>query len=77
MDVQARLQVVFRDVFGDEALVIRREMTAADVEDWDSLSHINLLVAVEKEFKIRFDLAEVKSLKNVGEMMDLIARKAG
>ena len=76
MEVQARLQAVFRDVFGDESLVLRRDMTAADVEDWDSLSHISLLVAVEKEFGIRFDLGELKSLKNVGEMMDLVARKA-
>ena len=70
-----RLQQVFRDVFDDEGLVLRREMTAAEVEAWDSLSHINLLVAIEKEFKFRFDLAEVKGLKNVGEMIDLVEKK--
>jgi len=72
-----RLQEVFRDVFDEPGLTLRREMTAEDVEAWDSLSHINLLAAIEKEYKIRFDLAEVKSLRNVGDLMDMVAKKAG
>ena len=50
-------------------------MTASDVEDWDSLNHINLIVAVEREFKVKFTTAEVSGLKNVGDLMDLIGRK--
>jgi acyl carrier protein len=73
--IEERLTKVFRDIFDDEKIVISREMTAADVEEWDSLSHINLLVAIEKEFSIAFSLGEVKNLKNVGGMIDLISEK--
>jgi len=73
--VDERLQMVMRDVFDRPDIVVSREMTAADVEEWDSLSHVNLVVAVEKEFGLHFTLAEIKPLKNVGEMLDLIRRK--
>ncbi|HTB33409.1 MAG TPA: acyl carrier protein [bacterium] len=72
---QARLQQVFRDIFDEPALVLRRDMTAADVDAWDSLSHIALLAAVEKEFGVRFNLADVKGLKNVGDLMDVLEKK--
>jgi acyl carrier protein len=72
---QERLQAVFRDIFDDESIVIHRAMTAKDIEEWDSLTHINLVVATEKEFGLRFSLAEIKALKNVGEFQDLIERK--
>lgn len=55
---------------------VSRSMTATDVEDWDSLNHINLIVAIEREFKIKFTTAEVAGLKNAGDLMDLIVRKA-
>jgi acyl carrier protein len=58
-------------------LRIGRPTSAKDVEGWDSLSHINLVVALEKEFGLKFTLAELKPLKNVGEMEDLIRRKLG
>jgi acyl carrier protein len=70
-----RMQSVFRDVFDDEALVLRPEMTAADVETWDSLTHINLVVGIEREFKVKFTTAEVTSLKNVGDLATLVERK--
>jgi acyl carrier protein len=73
---EQRLVQTFRKVFGDPSLAINRATTAADVEDWDSLTHINLIVAIEREFKIKFTTAEVAGLKNVGDLMDLIARKA-
>ena len=76
-DLQARLTKTFRNVFQDPAMEIRRSTTAIDVEEWDSLTHINLIVAVEREFKIRFTTAEVAGLKNAGDLMDLIERKAG
>jgi len=74
-EIQSRLQEVFRDIFDDQAIVLFREMTAKDIEDWDSLTHINLVVAVEKEFGLKFNLTEIKGLKNVGEMIDLLARR--
>jgi acyl carrier protein len=77
MTNEERLQNVFRDVFDDESILIRRELTAKDVENWDSLSHVSMLAAVEKEFGFRFNLAEVRGLKNVGELLDLIQKKKG
>lgn len=66
---------IIRDVLDDETIVLTRETTANDVEDWDSLAHISIIVAIEKEFKVKFDLYELKPLKNVGEMVDLILVK--
>ena len=74
-EVFAKLNEVFRDVFDDEDIVVTDETTAADIEDWDSLEHITLVVSMEKEFDLKFDLKEVNALANVGEMADLIARK--
>ena len=71
-DVMPRLTRVFRNVFGDKRLIISRRTTADDVDDWDSLEHINLISAVEDEFGIRFKMGEVSSMKNVGEMVDII-----
>ncbi|MDP3085509.1 MAG: phosphopantetheine-binding protein [Rubrivivax sp.] len=68
---------IFRDVLDDPAIVLARATTAADIEDWDSLAQISLLVAIEREFKIQITLAESKSLANVGEMIDLVAGKTG
>ncbi|HXC65129.1 MAG TPA: acyl carrier protein [bacterium] len=73
--IEDRLQTVMRDVFDRPDIALSRAMTASDVEEWDSLSHVNLVVAVEKEFGLHFTLAEIKPLKNVGEMLDLIRRK--
>jgi len=71
-----RLNAVFQDVFDDPSLQVTDPMTAADVEGWESLSHINLIVAVEKEFKIRLTTAEVRNLNNVGDFIALIGKKA-
>ena len=73
--MKEKLQEIFRDIFDDEELVITEEMTAADIEDWDSLAQINLIIAIEKEFRIKFNLEEVSKLKNIGEMLDLIKLK--
>jgi acyl carrier protein len=75
MNVEAQLTEVFKSVFGDTSIALRRSMTAADVPDWDSLAHINLIVAIEKTFRIRFTTAEVSKLENVGDLMDTIERK--
>lgn len=75
MEIKERLQEIFRDVFDDEELEIREEMSAKDIEDWDSLAQINLIIAIEKEFGVKFNLEEVSKLKNIGEMLELINLK--
>ncbi|MBC5582055.1 acyl carrier protein [Anaerofilum sp. BX8] len=68
------VQEIFRTVFDDDSIVLTREMTADDIEDWDSLEQINLLVAIEKKFSVKFKLDDVKNLPNVGAMLDLVKR---
>lgn len=70
--VYTELNGVFQDVFDDESITVNDETTADDIEDWDSLEHINLMVAVETQFGIKFTMGEVNSMKNVGEMVDII-----
>ena len=76
-EVYERLNNVFRDVFDDENIVVKPETTSNDIEDWDSLEHINLIVAVENEFGIKFNMGEVTTMKNVGEMVDIILSRVG
>ncbi len=66
---------IFKDVFDDTSLVIGYETSAKDIDDWDSLTHIELVVSVEKHFKIRFTSSEITSFKNVGEMCESIKIK--
>ncbi len=66
-DIRARLQDIFRDVFEDDTLVIRDEMSAKDVPNWDSLQHINMIIAVERGFGVKFAVAEISKLKNPGQ----------
>ncbi|MDL2219660.1 acyl carrier protein [Ruminococcaceae bacterium OttesenSCG-928-O06] len=70
-----RLNRVFQDVFDNEALAVGDATTAADVPGWDSLMHIRLMGAVEDEFDMVFDMKDVVSLQNVGEMADIIMAK--
>ena len=76
-DVYEKLNGVLRDVFDDEDITVNDATTADDIEDWDSLEHINLVVAVEKCFGIKFTMGEVTGMKNVGEMADIILGRAG
>jgi acyl carrier protein len=69
-DIQKRLNDVFREVFEDNEIEIHDKMTAADIEEWDSLMHIVLVIAAEKVFGVKLNAAEVGKLKNVGEMID-------
>lgn len=71
-EIFSRLNEVFQDVFDDDSISVNDETTAADIEDWDSLSHITLLSAVEDEFGIEFSMGQTVKLKNVGEMVDII-----
>lgn len=70
--VYERLNSVFQDVFDDEEISVNDATTADDIDDWDSLEHINLVSAVEKEFGIKFTMGQVVTMKNVGEMVDII-----
>jgi len=74
-DIYAQLTAIFRDLFDDETLVLTPGLTAADVPEWDSFNHINLIVAVETRFKIKFQTAELEQLHTVGHLADLIAVK--
>lgn len=74
-EVMKKVTEIFRDVFDDDTLVIKDSTNSADIEDWDSLEHIALIVSMEKEFNLKFDLQEVNKLENVGEMVDLIISK--
>jgi len=70
-----KLTAVFHETFQNHNLVIAREMTAQDVEGWDSLAHVQLIIAVETAFGIKFKLREIMGMKNVGDMIDLIDAK--
>ena len=76
-EIMAKLNEIFCDVFDDEDIVLTNETTADDIEDWDSLEQINLLVAIEKQFNIKFQLADVSNLENVGAMADLVEKLIG
>lgn len=71
-EVYAILNEVFQDVFDDESIEVNDETTSDDIEDWDSLEHINLIAAVEQEFGMKFNMGQVVTMKNVGEMVDII-----
>lgn len=75
--ITEKLTEVFRDVFDDDTLLVSRSMTAEDVEEWDSLSHIRLIVSAEQAFGVRFTSSEITDLENVGEFIDLVAQKLG
>ena len=76
-EIFEQLNEVFRDVFDDESITVSDETTADDIEDWDSLEHINLIAAVEQQFGVRFNMGQIVTLKNVGEMVDRIIAHLG
>jgi acyl carrier protein len=73
--IYPRLTAIFRDVFDDDAIVARPDLTASEVDGWDSLSHIRLMLTVERTFKTKFSAAQIGKLKNVGELAELIRQK--
>ena len=76
IELLKQISTIFIDILDNEELVIEEITTANDVEDWDSLTHIQLVVAIEKHFKIRFTSKEIQSWNNVGEMLNCIQEKS-
>lgn len=74
-DVLAKLQGLFQETFDDEALTVSETTSADDIDDWDSLSNVRLMIAVEQAFGIRMRANEVASLKNTGELISLVMAK--
>jgi acyl carrier protein len=74
-DLYARLTPIFEDVFDEDDMEVSPTLTANEVEGWDSLSHIRLIIAVEKEFGLRFRTTEVNSFRDVGELVELLKGK--
>jgi acyl carrier protein len=74
-EVIQAIQPLFRDVLDQPNLMLTAASNASNVDDWDSLAHINIVMAIERQYKVKFALGELQGLKNVGEMADLIIRK--
>lgn len=74
-EIYERLNEIFRDVFDDDSITVSAATTANDIEDWDSLSHITLIGAVEDEFRMKFSMKEVVGMVNVGEMATIVAAR--
>jgi acyl carrier protein len=75
-EIYQGLTPVFHSVFGDDSIVLRPDLTANDVAGWDSLTHIRLVLTVQKAFKVKFSASEIGKLKNVQELVDLIRAKS-
>lgn len=76
-EILSDINTICRDVFDNSSLVINENSTALDVEEWDSLTHIQLVVAVEKHFKLRFTSSEITGFKKVGDMCACVQSKLG
>ncbi len=74
-EIFEKITIIFREEFDDDSLVITDESNASDIEDWDSLAQVELVMSMEHEFNMKFNIKEIKELKNVGEMVDLIMSK--
>ena len=75
MKVKEKLQLIFRDLFEDDSIELNDSMTSNDLEDWDSLMHINLIIYIEEEFKIKLTTSESFNTQSVGEFINLIVKK--
>jgi acyl carrier protein len=75
--IMSKLTDVFIDVFDDDDIALTNETTAGDVDGWDSLTHVRLMLTVERAFKVKFSAAEIGKLKNVGDLVALIQQQGG
>ncbi|MBK7139327.1 MAG: acyl carrier protein [Bacteroidetes bacterium] len=76
-EILSQVVAIFKEELDNEEIELTMESTAKDIEDWDSLSHIHLMVAIEKHFKIRFTSSEISNFKNVGEMVETVKKRLG
>jgi len=76
-EIQKSVTEIFKIILDNENIVLTRETTANDIEEWDSLTHIQLIVGVEKKFDLRFTSAEIQNFQNIGEVCDCIKNKGG
>ena len=76
-EVFEKLNGIFRSNFNDDDIELKEETSSDDIEDWDSLEQINLVVAIQDVFKVKFNIDEVNAMRNVGEMVDFILKKMG
>ena len=73
-EILGKLQLIFRDIFDDDTVVVTDATTAEDIEDWDSLTHLQLIAAVEDKFNIHFSLGEINNFANVGAMVESVLK---
>ena len=73
--ILSRLTAIFHEVFNDSSIVLREDMTATDVDNWDSLTHMLMITKVEEEFGIKFKLKELNKLKKVGDLISIVESK--
>lgn len=73
-DIYVRLETIFRDVFDDDDLIVTPQLTASDVDGWDSMMNVQLMLSIERAFKVHFSASQIASLSNVGELAALIQR---
>lgn len=76
-EILEKLTAIFRENFDDDTIVVTEKTTASDIDEWDSLEHVNLMAKIEKEFNVKFELREMLALKDVGEMVNLLEKKIG
>jgi acyl carrier protein len=74
-DIYAQLTSIFHDLFDDDTIVLNPSLAAAEVPEWDSFNHINLIVAIEARFGVKFQTAELESMQTVGHLADLVQSK--
>jgi acyl carrier protein len=75
-EILAKLTPIFRDVFDVDDIVLTLDMKADDVAEWDSLTHVRLVASIEKQFGVRFSAAEMDTLRDVGDLVTLLGKKA-
>lgn len=75
IEILQQCNQIFRDILENDDIVLRMDTTADEIEEWDSLTHIQLIVAVERHYKIKFSSAEINSFKNVGDLCDTVEKK--
>ena len=74
-EILKELEEIFQDIFDDDTIELTENMSAADIEDWDSLRQISILAAAEDVFRIQLAISDTRNLKNIGDLVDIIAKK--